>query len=186
MITHYILISYIVGSFPLLALVLKLFKKYGTTIAVLSPISIFFIAYSLFSLVRPFLYLKFGTSYIFTSIKQSDYILSLFIISICNWFFCLGYIIAIKNKRKNIVYKFKKQPTPLILILIVTFLFLAYYHAISNGLLSLDFGSNRTNYLISLQGFGYVSLFYGSPGFYLLWYYCVWEKNLRVIFFNYF
>jgi hypothetical protein len=144
---------------------------YGSSIAILSPLSVFFIAYSLFSLVRPFFYQTFDNSYAFTNINQSDYLLSLFIIAITNWFLCLGYIIATNNKQRNIIYTSKKQPTPLILVLVLLFLFPAYYHAITNGLLTLDFGSNRTNYLISLQGSGYVTLLYGSPGFYLLWYY---------------
>jgi hypothetical protein len=156
---------------------------YGSTIAILSPLSIFFVAYTLFSLVRTFLYLKFGTSYVFTNINQSDYLLSLFIIAISNWFLCLGYLIATKHKQKNIIYDFKKQPTFLILVLVVLFLFPAYYHAITNGLLTLDFGSNRKCYLLSIQGSGYVTLLYGSPGFYLLWYYwCIGNRKPCFIF----
>ncbi len=88
-----------------------------------------------------------------------------------------------KQKTKKLFYKFKKQSTLLILVLVVLFLLPAYYHAVNNGLLTFDFGINRTNYLISLQGSGYVTLLYGSPGFYLLWYYwCIGNRKPCFIF----
>jgi hypothetical protein len=173
---YYILAIFILGALPVLFAIKTFGRNYGSSITLMSPLVVFLVAYLIFGLLRPILYFKNNFSYDFTTIVVDQYNLSLVVIAISNWFLSLGYFVG-SGKFVPVKKIMNSTETNSILILVaIIFILIAYAHATSNNLISADISQNRFNYLNSLQGFGFISIFYIYPGFLLLWSYWAERK----------
>jgi hypothetical protein len=143
---------------------------------------VFFVAYLIFGLLRPVLYFNNNLSYEFTTITSDQYNLSLIVIAISNWFLSLGYFVGTGKFVSKVKIESQAESSSILLLLAIIFISTAYVHAIRNNLIGFDISQNRLGYLNSVQGFGFISIFYIYPGFFLLWHYWA-EKKAGV---NYF
>ena len=179
---YYVLAIFIFGALPVLFTIKSFGRSYGSSITLLSPLVGFFVAYLIFGLLRPVLYFNNNLSYEFTTITSDQYNLSLIVIAISNWFLSLGYFVGTGKFVSKVKIESQAESSSILLLLAIIFISTAYVHAISNNLIGFDISQNRLGYLNSVQGFGFISIFYIYPGFFLLWHYWA-EKKAGV---NYF